>query len=197
MIEEGSQKAASIEESDWNLLGHLAREAIAARLRNSAPPAVQDVSEALKHPAGVFVTLYCNGTLRGCVGTLGNSEALHHAVARLAVAAAFEDYRFPPVCEEELDELTIEISVLSPPREIATPDEIELGRHGLILTRDGNRAVFLPKVASEQGWDRMTLLEQLCRKAGLPTDAWRWEGTKLFVFTVTARTFFPGRQTRN
>ncbi|MCX8073876.1 MAG: AmmeMemoRadiSam system protein A [Candidatus Binatia bacterium] len=181
----------ALTEHDWLVLMSLAREAIHAQVKGLPPPSVQEVSPALAQRAGVFVTLYRHGRLRGCVGTLTEDAPLHRAVARMAIAAAFEDYRFPPLSEDEVEELTIEISVLSPLREVTTPDDIVVGVHGVALVHDGQRAVFLPKVAVEQGWERETLLEQLCHKAGLPGDAWNWPGTKLFVFTVQSYTAGP------
>lgn len=180
-----------LQQNDWDTLGRLAREAIRSWLGKITPPSAQDLSEGLQQRAGVFVTLYYDGQLRGCVGTLSDGEALHRAVSRMAVAAAFEDYRFPPLREEEVDRLTIEVSVLSPLREVPSPEHIEIGAHGVVLVHQLARAVFLPKVAVDQGWDRPTMLEHLCRKAGLPVDAWRWPETQLFVFTVAARSFPP------
>jgi len=93
-----------------------------------------------------------------------------------------EDQRFPPIKAQELPDLEIDISVLSPLEQIAHPEEIEIGRHGMVLRAQGKQAVFLPQVPPEQGWDRQELLCQLCKKAGLPEDAWK-EGT-LYVFTA-------------
>ncbi|GIW43273.1 MAG: AmmeMemoRadiSam system protein A [Candidatus Binatia bacterium] len=184
-------KALELPDESWELLGGLARESIRARLAGIAPPWLEGVPRPLRQPAGVFVTLFLGTQLRGCVGTVEASEPLFRTVPRLAVAAAFEDFRFPPVEWSEADKLTIEISLLSPLREVASPEEIVVGTHGVVLVHDGQRAVFLPKVAVEQGWDRTTLLEQLCRKAGLPADAVQRPGTKLFVFTTNSRRFPP------
>jgi AmmeMemoRadiSam system protein B/AmmeMemoRadiSam system protein A len=138
-------------------------------------------AEKLRTVCGVFVTLQREGQLRGCIGSIEGREPLCDGVIRNAINAALEDPRFPPVELEELGDLHIEISVLTPLREVAGPQEIEVGRHGVVLERNGRRAVFLPQVAPEQGWDRDTMLTQLARKAGLPGDAWR-EGAKFKVF---------------
>ncbi len=194
MNESAASNPVVLQESEWNTLGRLAREAIEAWVRGIASPSVQDVPEPLRQRAGVFVTLYRNGRLRGCVGTLNSADPLSEAVPRLAVAAAFDDYRFPPLREDELQELTIEISILSPMREIASPADIEIGTHGVVLSLDGARAVFLPKVAKEQGWDRSELLEHLCLKAGLPREAWSSPRAKLFVFRTATHSFAPEQQ---
>ncbi len=137
-------------------------------------------TSALEAPRGVFVTLrrrfpgaQGRGALRGCVGTLESQEALPRATASCAVAAAFEDPRFPPLTPAELEDVMLEVSVLTPRRPLASVEEIELGRDGVALERGPHRAVFLPQVALEQGWNRQQLLEQLALKAGLPSDGWR------------------------
>jgi len=138
----------------------------------------------LLRPAGAFVTLHKAGRLRGCIGTFEAQEPLAQMAVRMGAAAAVQDPRFSPVTLEELDECEIEISVLSPPRPITSPDEIEIGRHGVQLGRGVHRGVFLPQVAPEQGWDRDTMLDHLCLKAGLPEDAWRRGPVELEVFTA-------------
>jgi AmmeMemoRadiSam system protein A len=108
--------------------------------------------------------------------------SVYQAVAETARAAAFEDTRFYPVTIEEAPHLQIELSVLSPPKEIS-PDEVEIGRHGLLIGMMGRRGLLLPQVPIEHGWDRVTFLEQTCRKAGLPVDAWQ-RGAKVEGFTA-------------
>lgn len=139
--------------------------------------------------AGVFVTIHNTGAraakqgrLRGCIGTIVGREPLVDAIVRAATSAA-NDPRFPPLKREELPQVSLEVSVLSPPSPVPGPTAIELGRHGVILAKEGRTAVFLPQVASETGWDRETFLSQLSRKAGLPDDAWR-TGASLEVFTA-------------
>jgi len=131
---------------------------------------------------GVFTSLYLRGGLRGCVGYALAVSPVYRAVAETARAAAFEDIRFAPVTLEEARDLQIELSILSPPREIAAED-IEPGRHGLLITMHGRRGLLLPQVSIEHGWDRITFLEQTCRKAGLPFDAWQ-KGATIEAFTA-------------
>lgn len=134
-------------------------------------------------PRGVFVTLLerGDGALRGCIGMIESDAPLARGVVAQTLAAAYRDPRFEPVTADELPDLTLEVSVLTPLRPVAGWEEIEIPRHGVLLARDGRRAVFLPQVAREQGWDRATTLAQLCRKAGLPADAWH-DGASFHVF---------------
>jgi len=140
-------------------------------------------------PAGAFVTLNNTGSrarregrLRACMGVIEARQPLFDAVVQAAVWAT-QDPRFPPLDVAELDEIEVEVSVLSPMREIESFKLIEVGTHGVLMTKDGRRAVFLPQVAVEQGWNRDTMLEQLSAKAGLPRDAWR-HGATFEVFTA-------------
>ncbi len=132
-------------------------------------------------PRGAFVTLTKAGDLRGCIGFIEPVLPLGRAVIRTAIYAATEDPRFPPVTAAELKDLRIEISVLTPAREIADPRQVKVGTHGLIVEKDGSKGVLLPQVPVENGWDRETFLIQGCLKAGLPRDAWK-HGAKLSVF---------------
>ncbi|MFN2369822.1 MAG: AmmeMemoRadiSam system protein A, partial [Candidatus Krumholzibacteriia bacterium] len=165
--------------------------AVAAAARGQEPPSIRAraaarglrLEGALAEPRGVFVTLSRGGQLRGCIGSLTGRLPLAEAVAASARNAAVGDPRFPPVAPAELDQLELEISVLSPLRTVAGPDGIEVGRHGVLLEKDGRQAVFLPQVAPEQGWDRDTMLAHLARKAGLPADGWRREAV-FRVFTA-------------
>ena len=123
-------------------------------------------------PRGAFTSLYLDGALRGCVGYVLPIGSMYRAVAETARAAAFEDTRFNPVTLQEAHNLQIELSILSPPQPIA-PKAIEIGRHGLLISMAGHRGLLLPQVPLEHHWDRITFLEQTCRKAGLPLDAWQ------------------------
>jgi len=172
--------------SEQSYLLELARQALREKLEHGRTPHVESFppgvsAEKLRTICGVFVTLESHGQLRGCIGSIEGREPLCDGVIHNALNAALEDPRFPPVRREEVSDLHIEISVLTPLREVFGPQEIEVGRHGVVLQRGGHRAVFLPQVAPEQGWDRETMLTQLARKAGLPGDAWRAEA-KLKVF---------------
>ena len=130
----------------------------------------------LREPRGVFTTLYIGDQLRGCVGYALAIRPLYRAVGETARAAAFEDSRFWPVTPEEAPELKILLSVLSPLFPI-TAEQVEVGRHGLVISDGARRGLLLPQVPVEHGWDRETFLEQTCRKAGLPKDAWRKAAT--------------------
>ena len=131
---------------------------------------------------GAFTSLHLDGELRGCVGYVLPTFPVYRAVAETARAAAFDDNRFPPVTNEEAPHLEIELSILSPAKPISA-QEIEIGRHGLLITGHGRRGLLLPQVPVERGWDRITFLEQTCRKAGLPPDAWQ-KGATIEAFTA-------------
>lgn len=131
---------------------------------------------------GAFVTLKLDGRLRGCIGTILGVAPLYQIVWNMARAAAFEDTRFPPLTSEEAARISVEISVMSPLTRCPDPEAVELGRHGLLLSKDGRQGVFLPQVPIEWNWDRTTYLEQLCRKAGLGAGAWKEPNAELYWF---------------
>ncbi len=139
-------------------------------------------SEHLLRPRGAFTTLHLDGRLRGCVGYIFPVLPLFRTVAETAAAAALNDTRFLPVAPEEAPRVSIEISVLSPLSPIVAED-IEIGRHGLLVTLAGRRGLLLPQVPVELGWDRETFLAETCRKAVLPLDAWQ-HGATLEAFTA-------------
>ena len=162
------------------LLG-IARRAIAETVRGSQRMETKTANPALQTPQGAFVTITIGGELRGCIGTFREDTPLYRTVAQMAVAAAKEDPRFPPLSAAELPKIHVEISALTPMKPVADVRDIEVGRHGLYITRGFNSGVLLPQVATEYGWDRTTFLEQTCRKAGLPKNAWQ-EGAKILSF---------------
>lgn len=139
-------------------------------------------SPRLSEPRGVFTTLYLRGGLRGCVGYALPVAPLFRAVAESARAAAFDDSRFQPVSQREAAELAISLSILSLVFPIR-PEDVEVGRHGLLISLGSHRGLLLPQVPMEYGWDRETFLAQVCRKAGLPADALR-KGAVLEAFTA-------------
>ena len=141
-----------------------------------------DLLRTLRQPRGVFTTLYLGGDLRGCVGYPLPIRPLFRAIAETARAAAFEDPRFWPVKPEEAPHLKISLSVLSPLFPISA-SQVEVGRHGLLISDGRQRGLLLPQVPIEHGWDRETFLAQTCHKAGLPLDAWRKPAT-LEAFTA-------------
>ena len=164
-----------------SLLLELAHESIRSALENRKITLIPP-SPHLADPRGAFTTIYCRGELRGCVGYVFAVEPLYQTVIETARAAAFEDTRFWPVTKEDLPELQVSLSILSPLRPIQA-EEIEIGRHGLLVSHRGHRGLLLPQVAMEHGWDRVQFLEQTCRKAGLPLDTWR-KGASLEAFTA-------------
>ena len=137
----------------------------------------------LKMELGAFVTLKIKDDLRGCIGFMVTQKPLFDTIVEVAKHSAFADPRFPELSREELDEVTIEISVLSPFKPIKSYDEIEVGKHGLLLDESG-RAVLLPQVATEQNFTRGEFLSALCRKAGLYGDYWKERQLSLKVFTA-------------
>ncbi len=163
------------------LLLEVAHRAIEAAFRGK-PVDTTAPTPHLATRRGAFTTLHLDGRLRGCVGYILPACSLYRTVAETAVAAAFNDARFLPVTEAEAARLKVEISVLSPLRPI-TPDEIEIGRHGLVITLGLQRGLLLPQVPVECGWDRITFLEQTCTKAGLPPHAWK-HGAGVEAFTA-------------
>lgn len=169
------------------LLG-LAHDSILSGLEQREIP-LTPPSPHLAQPRGVFTTLHLHGALRGCVGYVLPVSPLYRAVAETARAAAFEDTRFYPVNIDEARELAIELSILSPPRPIE-PELVEVGRHGLLISMAGRRGLLLPQVPIEHHWDRITFLEQTCRKAGLPIDAWKM-GATVEAFTAEVFGEFP------
>ncbi len=139
-------------------------------------------SPHFSEPRGAFTSLYLHGDLRGCVGYVLPVGSVYRTVAETARAAAFEDTRFYTVTIEEAPHLQIELSILSPPEPIA-PEAIEIGRHGLLVSMADRRGLLLPQVPVERNWDRISFLEQTCRKAGLPIDAWKY-GAAIEAFTA-------------
>jgi AmmeMemoRadiSam system protein A len=159
-------------DAERRVLLMLARRAIAAAVGGSELPAIVEGALASR-PGGAFVTILKHGRLRGCIGHIEPDEPLPGVVVRCAVAACREDPRFRAVDASELADLEIELSLMGPLEEIAGPDEIEIGRHGLVVEQGRHRGLLLPQVAIEWRWDARTLLAQTCRKAGLPRDGWR------------------------
>lgn len=165
-----------------DLLG-LARGAVEAHFRNEPPPRLSsDRAEAFGEPRGLFVTLRKLGELRGCIGTLAPTGDLARVVPEYALRAALEDPRFPPLTPEELPLCQIEISVLTAPERLEAPEQLEVGRDGLILELHGRRGLLLPQVATEWGFDRERFLAEVSRKAGLPPEAWRDPLARVWTF---------------
>lgn len=139
--------------------------------------------EVLSRPGGAFVTLRIRSRLRGCIGQLPSREPLVRVVAYCAKAAGLEDPRFEPVRAEELPEIEIELSILSPLMD-ATPEQIQPGKHGISVSRGLQRGVLLPQVAGQFHWDAKKFLEETCVKAELAPDAWKDPATRIQIFTA-------------
>jgi len=163
------------------LLLKVAHEAILASLEHREL-SLNPVPPHLAEPRAAFTTLYFRGELRGCVGHVYPIDSLYRTVAETARAAAFEDTRFWPITLDEAAELEVSLSILSPLRTVQ-PEQVEVGRHGLLVSLHQHRGLLLPQVPIEHGWDRITFLEQTCHKAGLPPEAWQ-TGAQIEVFTA-------------
>ncbi|HTE88408.1 MAG TPA: AmmeMemoRadiSam system protein A, partial [Terriglobales bacterium] len=167
----GNTEQSEFSREERKLLLKLAHEAIVASLEHREL-SLSPVPPHLNESRGAFTTLYFRGELRGCVGHVYPIDSLYRTVAETARAAAFEDTRFWPITLDDAAELEISLSVLSPLRPVQ-PEQVEVGRHGLLVSLHQHRGLLLPQVPIEHGWDRVTFLEQTCRKAGLPSDAWQ------------------------
>ncbi len=171
-------------DKDKKVLHHIARTVIEKACRREKIPEFEVDSTKLKEPRGAFVTLHKNGQLRGCIGQVRAIQPLYKTVAEMAYAAAFEDPRFPPLRADELPFIDIEISVLTPFKKISDVKEIEIGKHGLMIRKNGYSGLLLPQVPVEWKWDLQEFLEHTCLKAGLPKDAWKDKDTEIYVFSA-------------
>jgi AmmeMemoRadiSam system protein A len=165
------------------MLLSIARDVVEAAARREPSPAPPpELPDELQARCGAFVTLHCDGRLRGCIGLITSDQPLAATVTEMAEAAATRDPRFSVVTPEEAARCDIEISVMTPLRIVGSPDEVEVGRHGLVVSRGYYRGLLLPQVATEQHWDRKTFLDHTCIKAGLPPNAWKDPHTTIEVF---------------
>jgi AmmeMemoRadiSam system protein A len=171
-----------LSETDRRAMLELARRAIAEAVSLQKPQRDIPRNGVFSEKHGVFVTIHARGRLRGCIGVIEAFEPLGESVARCAASAALRDPRFSPVCAEELPDLKIEISVLSIPEPIR-PENIEIGKHGLLVVQGIKRGLLLPQVAVEHKLGREKFLEETCRKAGLEAEAWQEPETQIFGFT--------------
>ena len=164
----------------------IARQSIEAAL--DGRPAEVDAAqldETLRRPSGAFVSLHTkDGTLRGCIGSIQPAAPLCEAIVSSAINAAFRDPRFYPLRKDELGNVEIEISVMSPIEPVSDVEEIEVGRDGLIISRGARAGLLLPQVATDYGWDRETFLRQTCVKAGLPPDSWQSDDCRIEKFSA-------------
>lgn len=176
------QYTADFSQEQRSLLLSIAHDSILSAVERRPFADVPPEASVLLEPRGVFTTLYLDGKLRGCVGYAAPVAPLYRAVAETARAAAFDDSRFTPVTAEEAKRIKISLSVLSPLFPIHA-EAVVIGHHGLVILHGNRRGLLLPQVPIEYGWDRETFLDQTCRKAGLPLDAWR-KGATIEAFTA-------------
>lgn len=165
----------------------IARRSIDEYVTKGSVPSFTVTEKNLQGKQGAFVTINKKGQLRGCIGSFVSEKSLHQTVQDMAIAAATQDPRFPTLSRKELKDIELEISVLSPLWEIKDTNEIneiEVGEHGIYITKGLYRGVLLPQVATEQGWDRETFLEHTCLKAGLPAEAWKEGDLKIEIFSA-------------
>jgi len=180
-----SAGAGVLSPAEKNELLKIARNSLETFVKTGKAPDITAKDARLNEIQGAFVTLTKHGTLRGCIGNIIGQGPLYETVRDMAVAAASQDPRFSPVTADELKDIDLEISVLSRPYRVKDASQIQLGKHGVIVSEGGHQGVFLPQVAAETGWSKEEFLSQLCsQKAGLPPDAWKNPDTALYVFTA-------------
>jgi AmmeMemoRadiSam system protein A len=173
-----------LSKDDKATLYAIARTAIESALSGIKPPPCEITSDILRENRGAFVSLHLQGNLRGCIGYIQPTKPLHKTVQEMAVAAALQDPRFDPVTRSELEELDIEISVLTPMKRIENIQEIEIGKHGLYIVCGPYHGLLLPQVATSYGWDKKTFLEHTCEKAGLQKKAWQDKEAEIYIFSA-------------
>jgi AmmeMemoRadiSam system protein B/AmmeMemoRadiSam system protein A len=173
-----------LNEEEKKTLHQIAKTVIENKAKGKAVPDFKVESPTLKENRGAFVTIHKRGQLRGCIGYIEGQGPLHKTIERMAEAAAFKDPRFTPVKENELPELELEISVLTPLKRITDVNEIQVGKHGIYIVKGMWAGLLLPQVATEYGWDRQTFLEHTCQKAGLPSNAWKEKDTEIYIFSA-------------
>jgi AmmeMemoRadiSam system protein A len=178
----GPDSGSRLSEGAKRALLSLARQRLLEHLEQSEPEAFEVESAALKEHRAAFVTWRTkHGELRGCIGEVIAKRPLVESIERMAVASGTEDPRFPPITTDELPHLTVEISALTPMASIR-PENVDVGRHGLMISKGHRSGLLLPQVPLEQGWDRDDYLRGLCAKAGLANDAWRESDVQLRSF---------------
>jgi AmmeMemoRadiSam system protein B/AmmeMemoRadiSam system protein A len=173
-----------LSDEDKAYLHEQVKKTIKARLNHEKPPNDIPSSKILKEKRGAFVTLKIHGDLRGCIGLVRAAKPLFEAVREMAQAAAFDDPRFTPLTGEEFNQIETEISVLTPLIRVHDISEIEVDRDGLMVRLDFHSGLLLPQVATEQGWDRETFIQQTCLKAGLPKNGYREKGIEIYRFSA-------------
>ena len=179
-----SPTETNLTDSEKMTLHNIALTAIKKRLVNKSSAIPQTTTNTLNEKRGAFVSLHKHGQLRGCIGYVHGVKPLAEAINDMAIAAAFQDPRFPTLKENELSDLYIEISVLTPMKQISDIKQIEVGKHGLMMIKNPYSGLLLPQVAIQYNWDRQTFLSETCHKAGLPADAWKDDDTEIYIFSA-------------
>ncbi len=162
----------------------LSRETIVCWFKEGKLPNANPISDKVQQKLGVFVTLRADNKLRGCIGYVEAIKPLYLAVLDMTKSAAFGDPRFPPVSKSEINDIQIEISVLSPLVKIEGPEQITIGKHGLVVQNGLAKGLLLPQVAIEWDWGQIQFLKQTCAKAGLSFDAWKDKDTDIYIFSA-------------
>ena len=173
-----------LNEEEKIFLHQVAKASIEARLFGETPPRFDPPTAKLQEKRGAFVSLHRRGQLRGCIGYIQAYKPLCQTISEMAVAAAFQDSRFSPLRKEELKDLEIEISALTPLKRISDVQEIEIGKHGIYIVKGFNSGLLLPQVATEYSWNAETFLENTSLKAGLFKDAWKDKGAEIYIFSA-------------
>ena len=179
-----STTETNLTDDEKKTLHTIALTAIKKRLGNKSSAIPQTTANTLIEKRGAFVSLHKHGQLRGCIGYVHGVKPLAETINDMAIAAAFQDPRFPPLKENELSDLDIEISVLTPMKQISDINQIEVGKHGLMMIKGPYSGLLLPQVATQYNWDRQTFLSETCQKAGLPANAWKEEDTEIYIFSA-------------
>jgi uncharacterized protein len=170
------QPVLQLTEADQQVLLRIARNAVASYLARQSPH-IPEAAGALKEVYGTFVSIHRDGELRGCIGNVHAVSPLYRTVAECAIAAAVGDPRFMPLSSAELPTVEFEISVLSPFQRVRDINDIEIGKHGLLISRRNARGLLLPQVAATHGWNRERFIQETCKKAGLKPDDWKQDVT--------------------
>lgn len=183
MVKPTAETGVTLTETEKKDLITIARTTLENHIRGKAVPQFTPATDRLKELCGAFVTLKKHGQLRGCIGYVQGIKPLYQTVSEMAIAASTQDPRFRPVQPQELKDIKIEITALTPLERISDPNTIEVGKHGILIKQGWYQGLLLPQVATEEGWDRETFLANTCLKAGLPPDAWKAPNTEIYVFS--------------
>jgi len=182
---ESEMKNTILNSAQRKRLLEIARSTIESYILTGSKPDIKESDETLNEDMGAFVTLHKAGKLRGCIGNIIGRGPLYATVCDMAIQSATSDPRFNPVTKNELDEIDIEISVLSSLERIYEPDKIIMGKHGVLVKRGFSSGVYLPQVATETGWTRNEFMDSLCaQKAGLPRDSWKKGECDIYIFSA-------------